>query len=97
MGMTNWIALLSGLTAVLSLIYIVVKDVLADAREGGKTSVILNDVNGKLAKIDERQGRFEAKQEAYLERLVAVEQSTKSAHHRLDGLENMINGGKNNE
>jgi hypothetical protein len=57
----------------------------SDAEESGKTSVILAGINQKLDDINKKQERSDAKQEAYLERLVVVEQSTKSAHLRING------------
>lgn len=92
MTIAIWISLGGVSVAALALIYAALKDTRHKAREEGSTTVILSGINNKLGKLDERQTRYEGKQEAYLERLVTVEQSTKSAHKRIDGLENKING-----
>lgn len=80
--------------AALTLIYSIYKDSTRRASENGKTSVILADIKTDIGDLRDAQKRQEGKQEAYLERLARVEESAKSAHHRIDGLEIKINGGK---
>ena len=89
-----WVSIGGVLIAALALIYSIYKDATRKAGEDGKTSVILTDIKGDIRDLRDAQTKQEGKQEAYLERLVAVEQSTKSAHHRIDGIEEKINGSK---
>lgn len=79
--------------AALALIRSNIKDTKQNAAEGGKTSVILKDIKDDIRDLRDAQNRQDGKQEAYLERLVAVEQSTKQAHHRIDEIRDKLNMG----
>ncbi len=84
-------AALGGITiAALTLIYSALKDLRHSANEDGKTSAILTSVNDKLSKLDEKMTRNEARVEGMMERVIAVEQSAKQAHHRIDELRNEL-------
>ena len=50
----------------------------------GSKSSFKKHINYRLDKLEEKQD----KHNNLIERMVAVEQSTKSAHHRIDGIEN---------
>lgn len=50
----------------------------------GSMSSFKKHINYRLDKLEEKQD----KHNNLIERMVAVEQSTKSAHHRIDGIEN---------
>lgn len=91
MNVSIWLAFISVVVAALALLYGIFKDKLSGAKEQGKISVILSGIDNKLGDIKDWQNKYEGKQEVYLERLVAVEQSAKSAHHRLDEHEEKIN------
>jgi hypothetical protein len=82
---------LGGVTiAAITLIYSALKDIRRGATEDGKTSAILTSVNDKLGKLDEKMTRNEARVEGVMERVIAVEQSAKQAHHRIDELRDEI-------
>lgn len=55
--------------------------------EGQNKGVMLTEIGYIKAGVDDikrKQDQLDAKQAAYLERLVCVEQSAKQAHHRID-------------
>jgi flagellar biosynthesis/type III secretory pathway M-ring protein FliF/YscJ len=56
-------------------------------QETGKTSEILREVNEKLKCLDDKATKSNVRLESFLERLVVVEESTKSAHHRIDEIQ----------
>jgi hypothetical protein len=70
--------------AVLIFLYGVLKDTFNKKWEGGKMTETLRNVGDKLQTISDSQIRFETKQDIYSERLTRAEESTKSAHHRID-------------
>lgn len=82
----NWIALLSASVAALALLVTLLGRIQSSAREDGKTAEVLRQVNDKLADITRQQAANSARLEAVAERVVAVEQSAKQAHHRIDEL-----------
>lgn len=89
MNTAIWIAVSGVVIAALTLIYAALKDARQNAREDGKTAEILRGVDEKLAGIKEQSSRSEARLEALAERMAAVEQSAKQAHHRIDELRGM--------
>lgn len=95
MPISDLIAIASAGVAALALFYVIFKDAFQGARESGKTSVILADIKDRLNSMFETQTRndakYEAKFEDYSKRLVTVEESTKSAHHRIDEIREKIN------
>jgi septal ring factor EnvC (AmiA/AmiB activator) len=76
--------------AAIALIYSALKDMRQGANEDGKTSAILKSVNDKLGKLDEKMTRNDSRIESIMERVIAVEQSAKQAHHRIDELRDEI-------
>lgn len=82
----NWIALISTTVAALALLVTLLRGMKSDAREDGKTAEILRQVNDKLESITRQQETSGARLEAIAERVVAVEQSAKQAHLRIDEL-----------
>jgi hypothetical protein len=73
--------------AVLGFVITIAVNVAAIARWSGKTSEQIAAIKNDIRRLEEKQD----KSNALKERMVAVEQSSKSAHHRLDGLEERIN------
>jgi hypothetical protein len=73
--------------AVLGFVITIAVNVAAIGRWSGKTSAQIAAIQGDIKRLEEKQD----KSNALKERMVAVEQSTKSAHHRLDGLDERIN------
>lgn len=65
MNIAIWVALGGVAIAALTLIYSALKDIRHDAKEDGKTSVILSDIKGSLAKLEDNQissaAKFELK------------------------------------
>lgn len=86
MTIQSWIALLSILVAFLSLLLTLLRGIKSEAREDGKTAEVLRQVNAKLESIDKQEAANSARIEAIVERVVAVEQSARQAHHRIDEL-----------
>ena len=82
----SWITLGSTIVAALALIITLLRGMKSDAREDGKTAEILRQVNDKLESITKQQESSSARLEAIVERVVAVEQSARQAHHRIDEL-----------
>lgn len=82
----SWITLASVLVAFLALLVTLMRSMKSDAREDGKTAEILRQVNDKLENITDQEAANSARIEAIVERVVAVEQSAKQAHHRIDEL-----------
>lgn len=76
--------------AALSLTYSTLKDVRRNAREDGKASTVLEDIKKSLLDLHDGINRLEGRQAGFAERLSAVEQSTKSAHYRINGIEERI-------
>lgn len=86
MNTAIWIAVAGVAVAALTLIYAALRDMRRDAREDGKTAEILRGVDDKLGSLREQSTRSEARLESLVERMVAVEQSAKQAHLRIDEL-----------
>lgn len=82
----TWVALISALVAALALLVNLIRGMQSSAREDGKTAEILRQVNDKLKSITDQETANSARIEAVVERVVAVEQSAKQAHHRIDEL-----------
>lgn len=58
-------------------------------------AVLFSRVTTSIKYIEEKIDRLEKKQDKHnglIERMVVVEQSTKSSHHRLDELEHKVEG-----
>ena len=47
--------------------------------------------NFRLEQLEKKIDKYDEKQEKTIERLVKVEESTKSAHHRLDDIVGQLN------
>ena len=82
----NWITLISATVAALALLVTLLGRMQSSAREDGKTAEVLRQVNDKLESITRQEATNSARLEAVVERVVAVEQSAKQAHHRIDEL-----------
>lgn len=76
--------------AALSLIYSALKDMRSNDRENGKISALLAGIKDNLQNLRDGLSRLEGKQEGIDQRLTVVEQSAKSAHHRIDEHESRI-------
>lgn len=90
MTIQDWIALISVAVAALALLVTLLRGVRSDAREDGKTAEILREVNAKLKSITDQETANSVRMEDVIQRLVAVEQSAKQAHHRIDELRDEI-------
>lgn len=86
MSVQNWIALISALVALLSLLVTLLRGIRSEAREDGKTAEVLRQVNTQLENISKQEAANSARIETIVERVVIVEQSTKQAHFRIDEL-----------
>ncbi len=86
MSAQELIALISTTVAALSLLITLLGHLQSSAREDGKTAEVLRQVNDKLKSITDQEAANTARIESVVERVVAVEQSTKQAHHRIDEL-----------
>lgn len=51
----------------------------------------LKNMSEQISHVDSKIDRFSTNQEEIKERLVVVEQSTKSAHHRIDDVVSQLN------
>lgn len=60
---------------------------------GSVTGILVANklTNYRLEQLEKKIDRYDEKQEQTIERLVVVEQSTKSAHHRLDDIVSQLN------
>jgi small-conductance mechanosensitive channel len=86
LSIQNWIALISTLVALLSLLITLLRSMRSEARQDGKTTEVLRQVNDKLENIAKQEAANSARIEAIVERVVVVEQSAKQAHFRIDEL-----------
>ncbi|MVB11093.1 hypothetical protein CAFE_17950 [Caprobacter fermentans] len=86
MTIQNWISLISGSVALLALMVTLIRGMQSEAREDGKTAEVLRQVNDKLESIERQETSNSARIESLIERVVAVEQSAKQAHKRIDEL-----------
>lgn len=93
MGVSQWIAVGSLAVAVLSLVVVLLKSLTSAAREDGKTAEVLRQVDGKLKDITDQIRDTSKTLGEVVERLGKVEESTKSAHHRIDDLRDEIHHG----
>lgn len=80
----------------LSLIYTVYKDKVRRAGEDGRISEILIDIKSDIKELNDAQKRQDGLREAFIERLARVEESAKSAHKRITGLDSKLQGGSEN-
>lgn len=51
----------------------------------------MKNMSEQISHVDSKIDRFSTNQDAIKERLVVVEQSTKSAHHRIDDVVQQLN------
>lgn len=84
MAVQDWVALVSAGVAILALIDVFHARSQSSAREDGKTAEILREVDAKLKDIADQARDTGRKIEDMDKRLVKVEESTKSAHKRID-------------
>lgn len=88
MDKTVVISMCSVIITSLSLLYTFYKDKVRIAKEDGKTDEILRGIEKELRSIEETQKLNAQKSEILEHRLTKAEDSTKSAHKRIDGLMN---------
>jgi small-conductance mechanosensitive channel len=86
LSIQDWIALVSTLVAFLSLLVTLLRSMRSQAKQDGKTTEVLRQVNDKLENIARQEAANSARIEAIVERVVVVEQSAKQAHFRIDEL-----------
>lgn len=86
LSIQDWIALISALVAFLSLLVTLLRSMRSQAKQDGKTTEVLRQVNDKLENISRQEAANSARIEAIVERVVVVEQSAKQAHFRIDEL-----------
>ena len=71
-----------------------------DTAEGKKDGVLLTEIGYIKSGVDDIKRKQEKEDERHLkvvERLSAVESSAKQAHHRIDELQNKLNGRQEEE
>jgi predicted nuclease with TOPRIM domain len=69
-----------------------VKDIEERVRNDTKINVKLDNIGITMQEVRTEISSIREEMKSYNERLVKVEESTKQAHHRLDGLEERLNG-----
>ena len=99
MELITLISIIIGIVGGLCGIYFGVKnlrrsDKTDDNAEGKKDGVILTEIGYIKSGVDDIKRKQETQDRQHIEvvtRLTAVEESSKQAHHRIDGLEDKIN------
>ena len=98
MELITFISLVIGIAASACAVYFGVKksrrdNKADDAEEGKKDGVILTEIGYIKSGVDDIKRRQETQEKQYigiLTRLTSVEESSKQAHKRIDGLEDRI-------
>lgn len=99
MELITFFSLVIGIAGSATAIYFAVKknrrtNRVDDAEEGKKDGVILTEIGYIKSGVDDIKRKQETQDKQHIEvvtRLTAVEESSKQAHHRIDGLEDKIN------
>ena len=99
MEIITLISLIVGIVAGICAAYFGIKnnrrsDKTDDAAEGKKDGVILTEIGYIKSGVDDIKRKQETQEKQHIEvitRITAVEESSKQAHHRIDGLEDKIN------
>ncbi len=81
------ITLLSLLIATVSLVRLFSKDGKGTVKDFSRVETKLDVIGGDIKETRDDVKALRVRPEDMAERLVKVEESTKSAHHRIDGLE----------
>jgi predicted nuclease with TOPRIM domain len=68
------------------------KDIEERVRNDTKINVKLDNISSTIQDVKSEISSIREEMKSYNERLVKVEEITKQAHHRLDGLEERMNG-----
>ncbi|AZV57910.1 hypothetical protein [Clostridium sp. AWRP] len=80
------IALLSATIALISLLRVFNKDGKGVTQDFTRVETKIDYIGGDIKEVRDDVKALGLRQEDMAERLVKVEESTKSAHHRIDGL-----------
>ena len=73
------------------------KDIEERVKENTRINVKLDNIGQTTQEIKSEVSSMREDIKSHNDRLIKLEESCKSAHHRLDGLENRFNGGNHNE
>lgn len=73
------------------------KDIEERVKENTRINIKLDNIGQTTQDIKAEVSSMRDDIKSHNERLIKLEESCKSAHHRLDGLENRFNGGNHNE
>lgn len=73
------------------------KDIEERVKENTRINVKLDNIGQTTQEIKTEVSSMREDIKSHNDRLIKLEESCKQAHHRIDGLENRINGGNNNE
>lgn len=88
------IAAAAAIAAVISLIYTAKRNSVHDSSNDGRESgIILTEIGYIKSSVDDvkhNQSEYNALQRELIERVGRIDESVKSAHHRIDGLEDRI-------
>lgn len=87
---SNVVAVLSLLIAGISLIQVFNKDSKGSTKDFTRVETKLDTIGGDIKETRDDVKALRIRQEDMNERLVKVEESTKSAHHRIDTMEEKI-------
>lgn len=86
----NWIALLSLVLAVVVFLTNGRKDTRGDAAQSARLEAKVDGIASNVSEIRVEIRTMQNEVKDHGQRIVAVESSTKSAHHRLDELEHLV-------
>ena len=84
------VAVVSVFIAIITILYNYSKDGKGDTKDFTRVETKIDYIGGDIKDIRDDVKAVSVRQEDMSERLVKVEESAKSAHHRLDGLEEKI-------
>ena len=70
------------------------KDIEERVADSTRINVKLDNINSTTVDVKNEISSMRDEMKSYNERLIKVEESTKQAHHRLDGIEDRMNGGR---
>lgn len=73
------------------------KDIEERVKENTRINIKLDNIGQTTQDIKAEVSSMRDDIKSHNERLIKLEESCKSAHHRLDGLESRFNGGNHNE
>mgnify|MGYP002859048726 CR=1 FL=1 len=70
------------------------KDIEERVADSTRINVKLDNISVTTTDVKNEISSMRDEMKTYNERLIKVEESTKQAHHRLDGIEDRMNGGR---